>query len=1047
MALAKDQITLINVNDGYVGNDGKTYVLNILGGQRSITYNEVGASPSPSPSAFSFELLVDGVSVTPTSRSWSATGHLSGTSTAATFTPTYATNFNSSYSNAVNLTVVYGGISVKAVAPIAITKIGEIRYTWIKYADNASGEGLSDSPTGKKYIGIAVNKTTATESTTPGDYTWSLFEGPQGPQGPQGVQGPEGAPALSVLLLNENQPIPVTTGRLVSPAQTITIPFTAFLGSNRIACTATLGSLPSGVTVSSNTAGTSSANGTIVLNVAANANLGGATSAFDTGTIVITINANNVNTPLSFSFAKIIPGTDGTARMYFVEPAINYLIRNADNSYSMSSISAFSYYRDGTSTTRTARTAYWKAEYLVGSTWTSFATHTSSLISTYTPNVTSVPSTATAIKITATSDVGLSTVYDFQTIPIVVDSNTASDMVENAKIESYLRGIESFSQLLSTDKNNIEEKVSFLLGLNLDIDFMNNLNSVNDLYTGIYDTFVDDVTAKLLTGTITQIEFEAFQDQYVAILDSYHLVLNLVEEGYRLYQNSLTSTLIESIQIGTRNLLLNSDFSRGLNQWTVETGSFTQVKDIQNVTFLRGTHTPTGDIKPRIVQIIPEKAVGYSIGLDAYSNVANSIIRVNIESKNGTYTIVKTQEFPLTENIRRFSFKVGDLDTTLNYYLTIQVISGTATFTKPKVETGIISTDWTPAPGDYLIRIEEILDDNILTRSERATLNNQFQEITTEYNTIQSNFSGNVDLAPNLDVLESRYNTLYSVLDPVLGLVVDGNGIPTNPNYSNEDIVSIVNSDIISALNAYYQALNNFKTGLFKESYEKSTQSWSELTNKIDNTREAVMQHLLSNGDPTKNFIYEENGEIYINAAYIRAGQLAANYIKTGILSSEPPAPGQAPESWLNLNDGTFSFGGGSLTYTPSDGLKISFGNMLDGYLNSKADNEVVEDVGAVAEQAKALAESIQNALDANIQFSNGKIIIGTVGAGMFRFELSNISAIFYNGTTRIAEFTNDSLKVKNIILENSITIGLVSNSKFKIEVKASNGNLSFRRV
>ena len=28
MALAKDQITLINVNDGYVGNDGKTYILN-----------------------------------------------------------------------------------------------------------------------------------------------------------------------------------------------------------------------------------------------------------------------------------------------------------------------------------------------------------------------------------------------------------------------------------------------------------------------------------------------------------------------------------------------------------------------------------------------------------------------------------------------------------------------------------------------------------------------------------------------------------------------------------------------------------------------------------------------------------------------------------------------------------------------------------------------------------------------------------------------------------------------------------------------------------
>lgn len=64
---------------------------------------------------------------------------------------------------------------------------GQATYTWIKYADDASGTGLSDSPTGKQYIGIAPNKTTATESATPADYTWALI---QGPQGIQGIQGP-----------------------------------------------------------------------------------------------------------------------------------------------------------------------------------------------------------------------------------------------------------------------------------------------------------------------------------------------------------------------------------------------------------------------------------------------------------------------------------------------------------------------------------------------------------------------------------------------------------------------------------------------------------------------------------------------------------------------------------------------------------------------------------------------------------------------------------------------------------------------------------------
>lgn len=62
-------------------------------------------------------------------------------------------------------------------------------YTWIKYADNASGSGISDSPTGKAYIGLAHNKTTAVESTNPADYTWSLIKGADGVPGTNGVDG------------------------------------------------------------------------------------------------------------------------------------------------------------------------------------------------------------------------------------------------------------------------------------------------------------------------------------------------------------------------------------------------------------------------------------------------------------------------------------------------------------------------------------------------------------------------------------------------------------------------------------------------------------------------------------------------------------------------------------------------------------------------------------------------------------------------------------------------------------------------------------------
>jgi hypothetical protein len=46
-------------------------------------------------------------------------------------------------------------------------------YTWVAYADNASGSGISLSPAGKTYIGIAINRTSPTaDITDPSVYSW-----------------------------------------------------------------------------------------------------------------------------------------------------------------------------------------------------------------------------------------------------------------------------------------------------------------------------------------------------------------------------------------------------------------------------------------------------------------------------------------------------------------------------------------------------------------------------------------------------------------------------------------------------------------------------------------------------------------------------------------------------------------------------------------------------------------------------------------------------------------------------------------------------------
>lgn len=68
---------------------------------------------------------------------------------------------------------------------------GKTYYTWVKYADSPTS-GMSDNPSGKKYIGFAYNKTTGTESMSYSDYSWSLIKGEKGETGNTGAQGAAG---------------------------------------------------------------------------------------------------------------------------------------------------------------------------------------------------------------------------------------------------------------------------------------------------------------------------------------------------------------------------------------------------------------------------------------------------------------------------------------------------------------------------------------------------------------------------------------------------------------------------------------------------------------------------------------------------------------------------------------------------------------------------------------------------------------------------------------------------------------------------------------
>lgn len=194
--------------------------------------------------------------------------------------------------------------------------------------------------------------------------------------GSQGEPGSAGKGGLSVILGNEAQAIACTSGGLVAAETEITIPFSAYVGINRTACSCTVGTLPSGVTVKSNTAATTSAAGSVVLSIAANATLGGASVL--NGSIVFTFLISGTVVKKQFSWSKSNKGSNGAsganAIVFSVYAPQGTVVINQSGSLSLA---AAGY--DGASEITTGATYQW-ARY-TGGQWVNISGATSSTLS------------------------------------------------------------------------------------------------------------------------------------------------------------------------------------------------------------------------------------------------------------------------------------------------------------------------------------------------------------------------------------------------------------------------------------------------------------------------------------------------------------------------------------------------------------------------------------------------------------------------------------------------------------------------------------------
>ena len=157
-----------------------------------------------------------------------------------------------------------------------------------------------------------------------------------------GQPGGEGAGGLNFVLGNQADLIPCGTDGKVSSRYELTIPFAAYQGTNRVACTATLPTtLPSGMSVKSNVAATTSANGIVTIEVSNAATLGGTTAAYDTGAITITLTTTgltvNQSTQQAYTWTKNRQAASGANAVLLRAYAPNgNIINNGENDVTLS---------------------------------------------------------------------------------------------------------------------------------------------------------------------------------------------------------------------------------------------------------------------------------------------------------------------------------------------------------------------------------------------------------------------------------------------------------------------------------------------------------------------------------------------------------------------------------------------------------------------------------------------------------------------------------------------------------------------------------------
>lgn len=786
----------------------------------------------------------------------------------------------------------------------------------------------------------------------------------------------------------------------------IEIPFTGYLGLEKIPISAVVGVLPSGITLGSISDSTVTKDGLIILNIAKGATLGG--SNILNGSIDITFKIESKNIVKKFSWCKTKDGAEGSMILYELTSSIPVLNKDINDVISPNKITFTSYMRESNTTT----TSPYECMFIVKESENG-VTYTSKYISTQ--NESSIEYTLSSNKVISVQCVlcesdNVSNELDKLTIPVLSNESIKSEITE---IKTQISGV---SSTVDAVKKSITDKV-WQSDITNQIDNFNNttVKEIRDQVAeqkteiGKISTEVSDVKTTVETkadgSTVQKLEERVAKNEQTA-------------EGFK---QTVEQNYVTNDKLGETSQTLRSELEQTAG--TIQ-GQITDLSG--NVTQVTQTLT---DIEQRV-----ETAQGDISSL----KVSGDAIKSDVENAKGDISQLQQTATNNSSQIENLKGDITKVDQKANEivisaekkYATKDEMKSAISVASGEIKLSVKEVKETADSANDKIDNLEIGGRNLLlkTSEERVIVGTgKSSETSNEY--LYSEYGSKSLHGGKYSVAAVSYD--YVTDDATSGTIIVQSYNEVATNLSSINLSETIKSGHVkevfkipdtwsNSTNAGVKFLLNNVAGTVRFSNLKL-----ELGNKPTDWSPAPedVQSSLNSSENKSNNALEQTSEVRSSLEILK------NSIETLVTDEN----GQSLMTQTG-NGWTFNMGA----------YQTIIDKVTSDITDVKGD---VDEVNQLANNASQLANDVA-AKTAYINMSTDETGSPCIELGKsdneFKLRITNTSIDFMQGSQKIAYITNQSLYIQSSVVTDEMKIGDESGYIWK---KRSNGNMGLRYV